>query len=312
MSLPGPGKRPRQQVEQPRLDHRAVPPDLGGGRQVEVELALLEDLEALAVGHQPVLDAVVHHLREVPGPTAAVRSEPSGGQRLEGRRQRGHRRIASTSSSGSTRWRSPRCRRGRSLQSMNSMPCSASVAAPLESRKFEVAAIDMMSPASSSPVSCVTAPEVGGPAGIISQTTRGRCSRAAMASSSVPAQLTPYSFASGSRRRASEPTTVWPASDRRCATFRPSGQDRSLPVPCHLPGSHVGGRSGRAAGTDPVEPLLQRPTSESNESEKDLTPSNSRRRVTLLRSMPASSSRSSSRRAWSTSWSTRAPPPRGP
>ena len=81
-------QRLRGQVEQPRGDHRAAPPELGDGGDVEVVLVevgvaqrrrlgvgllrvqadvrVLEDVEALGVRlHQPVLDAVVDHLHEV-------------------------------------------------------------------------------------------------------------------------------------------------------------------------------------------------------------------------------------------------------
>src|SRR6478672_9015790 len=146
-------------------------------------------------------------------------------------------------------------------QSMNSMPCSASVAACCwESRKFELPPSTTMSPPSSSPLSCVTAAEVGAPAGIISQTTRGRCLRAATAPSSVPAQLIPYCFSSDSSPLRVQPTTVWPASERRCAMFPPI-RPRPIIASSMSPSlvSHVGGRSGRAAGTDPVKPLPQCP-----------------------------------------------------
>ena len=61
-----------QQLEQPRADDPAVAPEPRDLAQVEVELGLLHHLEALGVRlHQPVLDAVVHHLREVPGAARA-------------------------------------------------------------------------------------------------------------------------------------------------------------------------------------------------------------------------------------------------
>ena len=83
------------QIEQPRADHAAAAPQLGDVRHVEIvlvvardraagssrrrsraaclpALACLQDIQALGIGgHDPVLDAVVHHLDEVPG---AVRS----------------------------------------------------------------------------------------------------------------------------------------------------------------------------------------------------------------------------------------------
>ena len=54
------------------LHHRAVAPDRGDLVQVEVELGGIgHDLEAFGIGlHQPVLDAVVHHLHEVAGTDA--------------------------------------------------------------------------------------------------------------------------------------------------------------------------------------------------------------------------------------------------
>src|SRR6266576_1840959 len=56
-----------QKLQQPRADDRAVAPDAGDLLRVELELGVLHDLEALGVRlHQAVLDAVVHHLHEVP------------------------------------------------------------------------------------------------------------------------------------------------------------------------------------------------------------------------------------------------------
>ena len=65
------------QVEQPRGDHAAAPPDLGDVGEVEVEalvlgqllrVAVAQDVEAFGIGlHQAVLDAVVDHLDEVAG-----------------------------------------------------------------------------------------------------------------------------------------------------------------------------------------------------------------------------------------------------
>ena len=82
-------QRARREVEQPGADHAAAPPQLGDLGQVERVLEVLgmrerrrlgvvalraparvgvaQEVEALGVGrHQPVLDAVVHHLDEVP------------------------------------------------------------------------------------------------------------------------------------------------------------------------------------------------------------------------------------------------------
>lgn len=67
-SLPSVGR----EVEQPRPNHASVPPQLGDLAHVELEIALVHELEALAVGlHHGVLDSVVDHLDEVPGPRQA-------------------------------------------------------------------------------------------------------------------------------------------------------------------------------------------------------------------------------------------------
>src|SRR6185437_10920636 len=70
-------KRRGAEIEQPGGDHAAAPPDLRDVRDVEHEALLLRQVfrvlvaknaEALRIGlHQPVLDAVVHHLDEMPG-----------------------------------------------------------------------------------------------------------------------------------------------------------------------------------------------------------------------------------------------------
>src|SRR5438105_2342994 len=77
-------------IEQPGSDDAAMPPDLGHGGQVDVELVVLriferagfgvrcpiafagigrfEDVDALGIGgHHAVLDAIVHHLDEMTG-----------------------------------------------------------------------------------------------------------------------------------------------------------------------------------------------------------------------------------------------------
>ena len=125
-----------RQVEQPRADHAAAAPDLGDlghveavlvvlgiaqGRRLGVlgvlpqaDVGLLEDRQALGVGaHDPVLDAVVHHLHEVPGAVAAAvqiavlgrrrrararpacAAQPRRPARASGRSARGARRPAS-------------------------------------------------------------------------------------------------------------------------------------------------------------------------------------------------------------------------
>ena len=92
-SRPAPG-RPRarrQQVQQPGADHRAARTGLKRRRHVVDQLGRRQQLVALGVGlHQPVLDAVVHHLREVPGTDRAGVHEALlagalGAQRVEDR-----------------------------------------------------------------------------------------------------------------------------------------------------------------------------------------------------------------------------------
>ena len=59
-------RRVDEQVEQPRPDHRSIPPAVEGGQDIDVELGLGHQLVPLGVGlHEGVLDAVVDHLREV-------------------------------------------------------------------------------------------------------------------------------------------------------------------------------------------------------------------------------------------------------
>ena len=61
-------ERARGQFAQPRAHDRALTPEVRDLRVVELELALVEHVEALRVGlHQAVLDAVVDHLHVVPG-----------------------------------------------------------------------------------------------------------------------------------------------------------------------------------------------------------------------------------------------------
>ena len=81
------------QLEQPRADDRAVLPGAGHGLEVDGVLGGVEDLEALRVGlHEPVLDAVVDHLRVVAGAgRAAVDVAALGRQRPEDGLQRRHR-----------------------------------------------------------------------------------------------------------------------------------------------------------------------------------------------------------------------------
>src|SRR5205823_3473826 len=74
------------EIQEPRAHHASLAPDLGHLREIERELLLvLHDAEALGERlHHAVLDAVVHHLREVP---AADRADvpPAG---LRARRER--------------------------------------------------------------------------------------------------------------------------------------------------------------------------------------------------------------------------------
>ena len=61
-------ERQRRQLAQPRAHDRALHPEVGDLRVVELVLARVEEREALGVGlHDPVLDAVVDHLHVVPG-----------------------------------------------------------------------------------------------------------------------------------------------------------------------------------------------------------------------------------------------------
>ena len=79
------GQRHRREVEQPGRYHTAPPPHLRDVRQVQVVAIVLvkllggrvaENVEALGVSlHQPVFDAVVNHLHEVPrarGPAVKI------------------------------------------------------------------------------------------------------------------------------------------------------------------------------------------------------------------------------------------------
>src|SRR4029079_17179099 len=83
-----------QQVQQPGPDHCAVGPGLDDPGDVLDHVRRHQQLVALGVGlHQAVLDAVVHHLGEVPGAHRAGVHEPRvtlGLERVEGRLHRGH------------------------------------------------------------------------------------------------------------------------------------------------------------------------------------------------------------------------------
>src|SRR6185503_20151803 len=69
------GERQRREVEQPRADDAAAPPEFGNRGEIQIVSMffrqragrrITEDVESLRIGlHQPVLDAVVDHLDEV-------------------------------------------------------------------------------------------------------------------------------------------------------------------------------------------------------------------------------------------------------
>ena len=148
------GERRRGQVEEPRGDDAAAPPDLGDRRRGRSRtgstpdrgaassrrppsrarlptFGVPQDVEALGVGgHEAVLDAVVHHLHEVPGAVraavqvallgrAAARSRPGRRAAPRPRRARASRRAGRGAarprprrrSSGSSRARGPTRRR---------------------------------------------------------------------------------------------------------------------------------------------------------------------------------------------------------
>ena len=68
-----------EELEEPRPDHRAIPPDPRDLCQVELVVAGMEDLEPLRVClHEAVLDPVVDHLHVVPGARPAHVGVPIG------------------------------------------------------------------------------------------------------------------------------------------------------------------------------------------------------------------------------------------
>src|SRR5919107_1760430 len=75
------------ELEEPAAHDAALVPQAGESPQVVVVAGLLEDLEPLGVGlEHPVLDAVVDHLGEVPGPGVPEKGVPLlGREGLEGR-----------------------------------------------------------------------------------------------------------------------------------------------------------------------------------------------------------------------------------
>ena len=93
-------ERPAGQLEQPRPDDRALHPQLGDAREVELVVAGVHDLEAFGVGlHQAVLDAVVDHLHVVAGARSAdVQVAAGRGER----REDGHERRRPHSASPPT------------------------------------------------------------------------------------------------------------------------------------------------------------------------------------------------------------------
>ena len=81
------------QLAQPRAHDRAAVPQPRDLLEVDRELRLVHQLEALGVGlHHPVLHAVVDHLHEV----ARRRRRRSGASRPAGRARRGSARAAAT------------------------------------------------------------------------------------------------------------------------------------------------------------------------------------------------------------------------
>src|SRR5262245_9028346 len=113
-------ERSRAQVEQPRRDHAAAPPHLGDLARVAIVLVVLgmpqrsrlgvdvamllagvrvvQDVEPLGVrGHEAVLDAVVHHLHEVPGAVRTAVQVPLIGRALARPPWRGRSGVAARS-----------------------------------------------------------------------------------------------------------------------------------------------------------------------------------------------------------------------
>ena len=88
-------ERVDHEVEQPGPDDRAAAPRLERAGDVGDDVLLLEQLVALGVGrHEAVLDAVVDHLRVVPGADLAgvdeaLLARALGPQRVEDRHRRG-------------------------------------------------------------------------------------------------------------------------------------------------------------------------------------------------------------------------------
>src|SRR6266542_328979 len=81
------------ELEQPRAHHAALHPHARDALHVDVEVARVDELEALAVGlHHPVLDAVMDHLDEVARATLPeMRPAVRRCERVERRLQAFHR-----------------------------------------------------------------------------------------------------------------------------------------------------------------------------------------------------------------------------
>src|SRR6185437_5167617 len=107
-------KRRGAEIEQPGGDHAAAPPDLRDVRDVEHEALLLRQVfrvlvaknaEALRIGlHQPVLDAVVHHLDEMPGAGRAGMDIAALGPRVARRAAWRARDVAEAGSKRCKNW----------------------------------------------------------------------------------------------------------------------------------------------------------------------------------------------------------------
>ena len=93
-------ERRHEQLEEPRPDDAPLPPRGERRGDVDAELARTEQLVPLGVRlHQAVLDPVVHHLREVPGPRRSAVGEPvrvARGRRTPAARGRRRRRRPPT------------------------------------------------------------------------------------------------------------------------------------------------------------------------------------------------------------------------
>ena len=138
------GERRRGEVQQPRADDAAAPPDLGDLGDVEVvlvelglaqrrglgvdhvvvlaDVGVLDDVQALGErGHHAVLDPVVDHLHEVPGAgRAAVQVAVLGGQGSPVAARRARRRARRPARASEERVEPPRRPRRRRRSSGSS------------------------------------------------------------------------------------------------------------------------------------------------------------------------------------------------